>query len=339
MTARTAARRRRGYTAHDIAFREPHARPGRSRLCAYVLVAPQSVAASGILPGMPIYSDLAALLNDVAGRVDSWTRQEAWEPEPGSPGAAELANTEIRADGSPWGERPTRTVFQLGQMQMKMVVEYARSAALLVAAERTPPAIEVETRAALEAASVTWWLFEPGLAARERVCRLQLLRRNSARELARSIAEVGADPAAAGGETIPAIEAYGHSLGLASFGQGGDELEGQIRPRYTARVKDLTTELGYLGGYSIYSGVAHAELAGVWRLFGETATTVPDRQPIHSPVPNPEASHAATDGVLKALMAPAERTAFLFGWPSPGLADEYSATIDRINTEITHLKP
>ena len=104
---------------------------------------------------MPIYSELAALLDDVAGLVDRWTRQEAWEPEPGSPGAAELANTEVRADGSPWGERPTRTVFQLGQMQMKMVVEYARSTALLVAAERPPPGIEVETRAALEAASVT----------------------------------------------------------------------------------------------------------------------------------------------------------------------------------------
>jgi hypothetical protein len=177
------------------------------------------------------------------------------------------------------------------------------------------------------------------LTARQRVCRLQLLRRNSPRELARSIAEVGADPTAAGGETVPAIEAYGQSLGLAPFGQGGDELEGQIRPRYTARVKDLTTELGYLGGYSIYSGVAHAELAGVWRLFGETATTVRDRQPIHSPVPNPEASHAATDGVLKALMGPAERTAVLFGWPSPGRADEYSATIDRMNTEMTRLKP
>jgi hypothetical protein len=250
-----------------------------------------------------------------------------------------MASTEVGADGSPWGERPTRTVFQLGQMQMKMVVEYARSVALLVAAERPPPGIEVETRAALEAASVTWWLFAPGLTARQRVCRLQLLRRNSARELARSVAEVGADPTAAGGETVPAIEVYGQSLGLAPFGQGGDELEGEIRPRYTARVKDLTTELGYLGGYSIYSGVAHAELAGAWRLFGETAATVRDRQPIHSPVPNPEASHAATDGVLKALMGPAERTAFLFGWPSPGLADEYSATVDLMNAEMTRLKP
>ncbi len=94
------------------------------------------------------------------------------------------------------------------------------------------------------------------------------------RELARSIAEVGADLTAAGGETVPAIEASGQSLGLAPFGQGGDELEGQIRPRYTARVKDLTADLGYLGGYSIYSGVAYAELVGVWRLFGETAATV-----------------------------------------------------------------
>lgn len=42
-----------------------------------------------------------------------------------------------------------RAVFQLGQMQMKMVVEYARSTALLVAAERPPPGIEIETRAAL----------------------------------------------------------------------------------------------------------------------------------------------------------------------------------------------
>lgn len=138
---------------------------------------------------------------------------------------------------------------------------------------------------------------------------------------------------------MPGVEADCQSLGLARFGQGGDEIEGQIRPRYTARVNDLTNELGYLGGYSIYSGVAHAELAGVWRPFGETATTVLDRQPIHSPVPNPEASHAATDGVLKALMGPAERTALLFGWPSPGRADGYSATIDRINTEMTRLKP
>jgi hypothetical protein len=104
-------------------------------------------------------------------------------------------------------------------MQMKMVVEYARSTALLVAAERPPPSIEVETRAALEAASVTWWLFAPGLAARQRVCRLQLLRRNSARELAKSITEVGADPAVAGCETVPGIEADCQSLGLARSGR------------------------------------------------------------------------------------------------------------------------
>jgi hypothetical protein len=115
---------------------------------------------------MPIYSELAALLEDVAGRVDRWTRQEAWEPEPRSPGAAELANTEVRAGRLAVGGAPHADCIPAGQMQMKMVVEYARSTALLVAAERPPPAIEVETRAALEAASVTWWLFAPRLTAR-----------------------------------------------------------------------------------------------------------------------------------------------------------------------------
>jgi hypothetical protein len=57
---------------------------------------------------MPIYSELAALLDDVAGRVDRWTRQGTWEPEPGSPGAADLANTGTSRRLAV-GERPTRT--------------------------------------------------------------------------------------------------------------------------------------------------------------------------------------------------------------------------------------
>ncbi len=32
---------------------------------------------------------------------------------------------------------------------------------------------------------------------------------------------------------------------------GGNEIEGQIRPGYTARVKALTDELRYQGGYSL----------------------------------------------------------------------------------------
>jgi hypothetical protein len=81
------------------------------------------------------------------------------------------------------------------------------------------PGIDAVTRASLEAGSVVWWLLAEGLTARQRVCRMQLLRRNSAREYARSIKEVGEDPGVAGRETVVGIEAECRDLGLAAFTQ------------------------------------------------------------------------------------------------------------------------
>jgi len=279
------------------------------------------------------------LVNEVVDRADRWTGHDAWTFEPDSPASAEVANTEVRLDGSPWGERPVRTVYQYAQMETKLAVELSRCAALLIGAARPAPGIEAVTRASLEAGSVVWWLLAEGLTARQRVCRMQLLRRNSAREYARSIKEVGEDPGVAGKETVAGIEAECRDLGLAAFTQKGDELEGQTRPEYTTRVKALTDELGYQGAYSIYSGVAHGELAGVWRLFGETGATVPGREPIYGPVANPEASFAAADGTLKPMMGPAERIALLFRRPVPGRGEEVSATIDYMNAEMKRLRP
>lgn len=126
---------------------------------------------------------------------------------------------------------------------------------------------------------------------------------------------------------------------LDAFTQGGDKLEDQVRLGYTARVKALTDELGNHGAYSIYSGVAHAELAGIWRLFGETGMTLADRQPVYSPVAKPEASFAATDSMLKAIIGPVERIGALFGWIVPGRGEEISATIDYIAGEMQRLHP
>jgi len=200
---------------------------------------------------------------------------------------------------------------------------------------RPAPGIEALTRTSLEAGSVVWWLLAEGLTARQRVCRMQLLRRNSAREYANSIAEVGEDPSVAGKETVAAIEAECHDLGLARFTQDGNEL---VRLRYARRMKEFADDIGFQGGYSIYSDVAHGELAGVWRLFGETGATVPGRHPIYGPVANPEASFAAASGGLKSMMGPVERIALLFGWPAPGRGEEVSATIDYINSELNRLR-
>ena len=288
---------------------------------------------------MEFNDELKTLVDEVANRVDRWTAQSAWVWEPGSPASAEIANTEVRQDGTPWGDRPIRTAYQYAQMATKLAVEMSRCVALLIGAGRPAPGIEAETRAALEAGSVAWWLLEEELSARERVCRMQLLRRNSAREHAKSIKEVGEDPAVAGKETVTGIEAECRDLGLAAFTQKGDELEGQTRLGYTARVKALTDELGYQGGYSIYSSAAHAELAGIWRLFGETGATFPAREPIYGPAANPKASFAAADGGLKSMMGPMERIALLFGWTVPGRGEEISATIDYMNSEMKRLRP
>jgi hypothetical protein len=160
-------------------------------------------------------------------------------------------------------------------METKLTVEMARCVALLIGAGRPAPGIETVARASLEASSVVWWLLEEGLTARQRVCRMQLLHCNSAREQARSIREVGEDLAVAGRETVAGIRAECRVLGLAPFTQGGDELEGQIRLGYTARVRKFGDGFGFKGSYSIYSGVAHAELAGLWRLFGEPGRRCP----------------------------------------------------------------
>jgi hypothetical protein len=285
------------------------------------------------------YDELKTLVDEVANRVDRWTANAVWAFEPGSPAAAEVANTETRLNGSPWGERPVRTAYQYAQMETKLTVEMSRCAALLIGAGRPAPGIEAVSRAALEAGSVVWWLLEEGLTARQRVCRMQLLRRNSARELARSIQEVGEDPSVAGRETVAAISAECRALGLGRFTQNGDKLDGQTRLGYTARVRKFGDEFGFKGAYSIYSGVAHAELAGAWRLFGETGATVPGREVIYGQVVDPKASFAAAEGTLKSMMGPVERIALLFGWPAPGLGEEASNTIDYINNELDRLRP
>lgn len=288
---------------------------------------------------MEFNDELKTLVREVADRVDRWTAQPAWIVEPGSSASMEIANGEVRQDGTPWGDRPVRTAYAYAQMATKLAAEFSRCAALVIGAGRPAPGIETEVRSALEAGSVAWWLLEPGLTARQRVCRMQLLRRNSAREYARSIDEVGEDPAIAGNETVAGVEAECLALGLGSFTAGGHKLDDQERLRYTRRAQEFTDELGNKGAYSIYSAPAHAELAGIWRMFGLTSPTFPARQPLHSPVANPEASFAAADSALKAMMGPMERIALLFGWTVPGRAEEISVTIDYMNSEMSRLRP
>ena len=91
---------------------------------------------------MGFNGELKALVDEVANRVGRWTMQAAWTFEPGSPASTEVVNTEMRLDGTPWGDRPVRTAYAYAQMATKLAAEFSRCAALLIGADRPAPGIE-----------------------------------------------------------------------------------------------------------------------------------------------------------------------------------------------------
>jgi hypothetical protein len=103
-------------------------------------------------------------------------------------------------------------------------------AAHRAASQRGPPVAwhRVIDPNVLGSGLMVWWLLEDGLTARQRVCRMQLLRRNSARELANSIAQVGEDPGVAGTETLLGIEAECRDLGLIRSARAATSWKGRF---------------------------------------------------------------------------------------------------------------
>jgi hypothetical protein len=111
-----------------------------------------------------------------------------WEPEPGSEAAAEIANTEVRQGGDPWGEDPPRTAYAAANLMMTGVLDNLASIHKLLGIEMPVIGPTVVARSAIEIASGAWWLMEPGIGARRRVCRELALSLESARR-ARQVAE------------------------------------------------------------------------------------------------------------------------------------------------------
>ncbi len=287
---------------------------------------------------------LRAGLRTTADVADWLTSPLVWTPQPGSPGQAEVTNTESGPQG-PWGDRSVRTAYAAAAMGIKVATEYARSMEAIIAPLRSPLVPETLARSALEAAASSWWLLEQGLDARRRVCRLQLVRIKSAIELERAVAEVGVSNAGgAYGETPDQVRDYSNQLGLAPFlDKGRDQAaicETETRPGYTERVKALLGDWNTEGTYNIYSGTAHAEPYAVLRYFKEVRPPETDGSPIRQLAPDPTGLHWAVDAVLLAVTAPLERACFLFGWHADaGPGAVLSATIDRVNQQVAALAP
>jgi hypothetical protein len=145
--------------------------------------------------------DLADVVSHVGVALDGRAALEAtvrfgqrhlgsakWEPQPGSEAAAEIANTEVRQTGAPWGEEPPRTAYAAANLMMIGVLDNLASIHKLIGIEMPVIGPTVVARSTIEIASGAWWLMEPGIGARRRVCRELALSLESARR-ARQVAE------------------------------------------------------------------------------------------------------------------------------------------------------
>ena len=93
-----------------------------------------------------------------------------WQPAAGSQADTEMSSTEFGPAG-PWGQDPPLTVYAAANLMMTGVLDDLCSLHQLL--DDTMPVMgpTIVTRSVVEIASTAWWLMEPGIGVRRRVCR------------------------------------------------------------------------------------------------------------------------------------------------------------------------
>jgi hypothetical protein len=213
------------------------------------------------------------------GDLTRWFSGFEWAPGWGSEAAQEVANSEVRADGSAWGDAPVRTAYAAAGTFIFAAQDLLSTIMDSVSVMTTAYVPSVLARGMMEAGAQAWWLLEPGIGARRRIIRSVLIRVSSARKLGQAVKK--ADPGAAVtkyGEDRATVRAYATALGLAPYVCNHDrtECEGESLPGYTSRATTFESEMKMSAAYKIYSGAAHAELYSVgqgWREVPATAAS------------------------------------------------------------------
>lgn len=212
-------------------------------------------------------------------------------PPAGSEAAADLANAETGPAGA-WNEAPVRDVMDIVSMALGLAGENAQASAVLLGqpsrfsrlpglrgfrradqfALRTSYPVEVLSRSVIEAASLAFWLTQSGLGVRERVARQVVYRMNGASRMEEALDSMGGprpgEQRRDYGELADDVRQGAADLGLALTLSGGHgACDGQTYPGYLRRATNLSASFARTPKvpYRVYSGVAHAELWGLWR--------------------------------------------------------------------------
>lgn len=215
-------------------------------------------------------AEIKDFLSRTCDDVLNWLPGTGWQPAWQSEAAGELVNSQVRADGSAWGEVPVRTAYAAAAVFLLTATDCLRAMGDSVNVLTTTYTSGVLARAVIEPAAQAWWLLEGGIGARRRVIRSVLIRASSARWLEKSVKAV--DPtgkASDYGEDPARVRTYAAALGLSYVcNDKKTECEGEVLPGYTKRATTFEKAVGVSAAYSIYSGAAHAELYAVmqgWR--------------------------------------------------------------------------
>jgi hypothetical protein len=243
-----------------------------------------------------------------------------WEPAPGSQAATELANTETRHNGDPWGQDIPRTSYAAANLLMTGVLDNLGSLCNLLGDPMTTIGPTVITRSALEIGATAWWLTEPGIGVRRRACRELALSLTSARR-AKQVAEELDDPEgkaegiAQEANVMRRIDDL--AIGVPTGSRYSPQIEGEACPDATSLTAGMLKswfppDKGTTSFYRAYSAVTHGELYGLMNFM--TPVTQPDGSTLLVwQLPAPVLDSTVQIAIL-AFREPFTRINHLMGW-------------------------
>jgi hypothetical protein len=256
-----------------------------------------------------------ALLEGTINLDRNYAAPPQWTPTDGSQAAVEVANTEVDAEGNPWGPRPVQTAYALANLGMGAILDHL-SALLALLAEQMPIlATTVLSRAALEMGAQVWWLMEPGLGARRRVARYQAIRLDSAEWGEKAVKEFdpSANPAEYG-TTSKAVITEANALGLKVCRR--NQVEGESPGTATALTTAFLNEFMETGAGAVYrtfSGVAHGKLYGLFQFVHETGRRDDGEKIMELTLPL-RSLRSNIEVALAAFVGSFDRVVALMGW-------------------------
>jgi hypothetical protein len=197
-------------------------------------------------------------------------RDPLWIPSSSSEAAGELANTEKGQNG-PWGDAAPRTAYAAANLLMTAVLDDLGSLQQLLSPRMPVMGPTVIARSAVEIAATVWWLMEPGIGVRRRVCRELVLSLTSARRAGQLTQDMEASQSVthALGQEAKVLQRIA-DLGLAqpTSRKYAPAIEGETAPEAThgtaAMLKLLLPPSASNEAiYRSYSAVTHGEIYGL----------------------------------------------------------------------------